>query len=58
VRFSVCPSCGARYPTFHSPEGSSETLCDSCGWCSDPEQLMKDLEMMGAKRTARGQDGR
>lgn len=35
MTFADCPKCGAGYPDFHSPEGSIETICDSCGWSSD-----------------------
>lgn len=35
VRFMACPHCEAQYPTFHSPIGTLETLCDNCGWSSE-----------------------
>jgi rubredoxin len=37
TRFMQCPNCRAQYPDFHSPAGTTGTLCDNCGWSSDED---------------------
>jgi hypothetical protein len=37
VVFMACPNCKAQYPVFHSPAGTTGTLCDDCGWSSDDQ---------------------
>jgi hypothetical protein len=53
MRFAVCPACGTGYPEFTSPEGTAETFCGRCGWCSDYTQYERDMTVRGAKRVSR-----
>jgi hypothetical protein len=45
MRLAGCPECGADWPTFHSPVGTIETVCDNCGWASDEGREYEDVRL-------------
>lgn len=39
-----CPECGAEYPEFYAPTGSTRLICTRCGWTTAPQIKRKTQE--------------
>jgi len=50
MRLACCPNCSAEYPDFHSPVGTTETVCDGCGWASDEGREHEDVRLVRRHR--------